>query len=94
MQLAAATSLRPKPAARPFTASQRAGALRRRVRRRAALAPAAALSPDALGWALFFTPGAAALGYSLVKGKGNLRDGFSHLITDVSQVQAGLGTGG
>lgn len=38
-----------------------------------------------IGTGLFFTPGAAILGYALFKGKGNLKDGLSRLITEVSQ---------
>jgi hypothetical protein len=44
-----------------------------------------ALSPEAIGWGLFFTPGLAALVYSAIKGNGNVQDGFSHLITLLSQ---------
>lgn len=35
--------------------------------------------------ALFFTPGLAALAYAYIKGKGNLKDGLSRLLTEVSQ---------
>ncbi len=46
----------------------------------------AQLSPsDLTGVALFFAPGAAALVYAWFKGKGNLTDGLSRLLTDVSQ---------
>ncbi|KIY91460.1 hypothetical protein MNEG_16504, partial [Monoraphidium neglectum] len=38
-----------------------------------------------LGLAAFFAPGAAILLYALVKGKGNLADGLSRLLTEVSQ---------
>lgn len=44
-----------------------------------------ALSPEALGVGLFFTPGILALVYSAVQGKGNVKDGFSHLVTVLSQ---------
>lgn len=39
----------------------------------------------AIGVAAFFTPGALASLYALYRGKGNFADGFSHLLTDVSQ---------
>jgi hypothetical protein len=51
------------------------------------LAPPAAL-PDsgaALGAALFFAPGLIALAVALVKGKGNVRDGLSRMLTELSQ---------
>lgn len=35
--------------------------------------------------ALFLTPGALALCYALYRGHGNLKDGISHLLTEVSQ---------
>ncbi|GBF92821.1 cytochrome P450 chloroplastic [Raphidocelis subcapitata] len=54
------------------------------ARRRAAVA-AAAVPPELLGVAAFFAPGAAILAYALVKGKGNLKDGLSRLLTDFSQ---------
>ena len=38
-----------------------------------------------LGWGLFFTPGMVGLAYSFWRGKGNVKDGFSRLLTDVSQ---------
>ena len=38
-----------------------------------------------LGPALFFAPGAALALYSLIRGKGNLKDGFSRVLTEVSQ---------
>lgn len=44
-----------------------------------------ALGVEAVGLGLFFAPGAAALLYALVRGKGNIQDGFSHLITLLSQ---------
>lgn len=37
------------------------------------------------GWGLFFTPGLLAVAYSFWKGKGNFKDGFSRLLTEVSQ---------
>lgn len=39
--------------------------------------------PDLTGVALFFAPGAAICLYALVKGKGNLKDGLSRLLTEV-----------
>lgn len=38
-----------------------------------------------IGLGLFFTPGLLAVAYAFVRGKGNLRDGLSRLLTDVSQ---------
>ena len=38
-----------------------------------------------IGTGLFFAPGAAILGYAFFKGKGNLTDGLSRLLTEVSQ---------
>jgi hypothetical protein len=35
--------------------------------------------------ALFLTPGALALCYAVYRGQGNLQDGISHLLTEVSQ---------
>lgn len=40
---------------------------------------------EAAGIALFFAPGLAALAYAYIKGKGNLTDGLSRLLTDISQ---------
>lgn len=40
---------------------------------------------DWIGWAIFFAPGLSALVYAYIKGKGNLTDGLSRLLTDVSQ---------
>lgn len=42
-------------------------------------------SSELLGAALFFTPGIAALVYAYFKGKGNIKDGLSRLLTAVSQ---------
>lgn len=39
-----------------------------------------------VGLAIFFSPSVAALIYAYVKGKGNIGDGLSRLLTDVSQV--------
>jgi hypothetical protein len=39
-----------------------------------------------VGLAIFFSPSVAALVYAYIKGKGNLADGLSRLLTDVSQV--------
>lgn len=44
-----------------------------------------AVSGQVLGWGLFLTPGMLGLAYSFVRGKGNVKDGFSRLLTDVSQ---------
>lgn len=56
------------------------------------LAARAMLSTEQLvGLAIFFSPSVAALIYAYVRGKGNLRDGLSHLLTDVSKVGAGEG---
>jgi cytochrome P450 family 97 subfamily B polypeptide 3 len=55
------------------------------VRRSRAAVVSKGVSAEALGWGLFFTPGLAALVYSAIRGKGNVKDGFSHLITIVSQ---------
>jgi hypothetical protein len=40
---------------------------------------------QAAGAALFFAPGLLALVYAYFKGKGNLSDGLSRLLTEVSQ---------
>ena len=37
------------------------------------------------GWGLFFSPGLLAVAYSFWRGKGNAKDGFSRLLTEVSQ---------
>jgi len=48
--------------------------------------PQALLIPEqAAGVALFFTPGLCALVYAYFKGKGNIKDGLSRLLTDLSQ---------
>jgi hypothetical protein len=44
-----------------------------------------AIPSELIGVALFFTPGLAALAYAYIKGKGNLKDGLSRLLTEVSQ---------
>lgn len=41
--------------------------------------------PDPLAVGLFFAPGLAALVYAYIRGKGNLTDGLSRLLTEVSQ---------
>nr|APW83734.1 cytochrome P450 carotenoid hydroxylase 97B [Dunaliella salina]APW83738.1 cytochrome P450 carotenoid hydroxylase 97B [Dunaliella salina] len=47
---------------------------------------AASASPtDLIGLGLFFAPGLAAVAYALYLGKGNLNDGLSRLLTEVSQ---------
>lgn len=46
----------------------------------------ALLEPSqALGVALFFTPGLLGLVYAFFKGKGNVRDGLSRMLTEFSQ---------
>jgi hypothetical protein len=78
----AAAASRPlqRPASSPLCPSMRQGP------RRAVLPPAQAL-PDPLAVGLFFAPGLAALVYAYFKGKGNLTDGLSRLLTEVSQVR-------
>ncbi|PRW39133.1 cytochrome P450 chloroplastic isoform C [Chlorella sorokiniana] len=50
------------------------------------LAARALLSTEQLvGLAIFFSPSVAALIYAYIRGKGNLSDGLSHLLTDVSK---------
>jgi cytochrome P450 family 97 subfamily B polypeptide 3 len=59
------------------------------LQRRTAVVAHAAAGPlpfDLTGLALFFAPGAAMLLYALIKGKGNLTDGLSRLLTEASQV--------
>ncbi len=51
--------------------------------RRGSVRVAADLQGQLLGVALFFTPGALAVAYAFVKGRGNLRDGLSRLLTEV-----------
>ncbi|KXZ42239.1 hypothetical protein GPECTOR_176g220 [Gonium pectorale] len=41
--------------------------------------------PDPLAVGLFFAPGLAALVYAFIRGKGNLTDGLSRLLTEISQ---------
>lgn len=53
--------------------------------RRSLTTTAAIDTGTALGVGAFFTPGALAAAYALYRGKGNFSDGFSHLLTDVSQ---------
>jgi cytochrome P450 len=72
-------------------ALRRAGALPPLRRPVAARPPPRRLAPCALGGAAlagvaaFFAPGAGALVYAYVLGKGNLSDGLSRLLTQVSQ---------
>lgn len=47
------------------------------------LAPPVQALPDPAAVALFFAPGLAILAYGFIKGKGNLRDGLSRLLTEV-----------
>jgi hypothetical protein len=54
-----------------------------RARRHVALQ---ALTAEQVGLGfLLLAPGTAALVYSAIRGKGNISDGFSHLVTKVSQ---------
>lgn len=39
--------------------------------------------PDLTGVALFFAPGMATALYALIKGKGNIKDGASRMLTEV-----------
>lgn len=65
---------------------------RQRPQQQRLVATQAFLSTDTLvGLAIFFSPSVAALIYAYIKGKGNLTDGLSRLLTDVSQVGMGLG---
>lgn len=68
--------LLPRPALRPKSVTL--GPNRRKV-------TTCALSGQLVGLGLFFTPGLAALAYAYYKGKGNLKDGLSRLLTEVSQ---------
>ena len=45
----------------------------------------ASLAETAVGTALFFTPGACLALYALYRGKGNFSDGFSRVLTELSQ---------
>lgn len=68
-----------------------------RGRGRGPMATRALLSTEQLvGLAVFFSPSVAALIYAYWRGKGNLSDGLSRLLTDVSQARAlhGASTGG
>ncbi|EFN52906.1 hypothetical protein CHLNCDRAFT_138471 [Chlorella variabilis] len=59
---------------------------RQRPQQQRLVATQAFLSTDTLvGLAIFFSPSVAALIYAYIKGKGNLTDGLSRLLTDVSQ---------
>lgn len=60
-----------------------AGQSRARAARRGTVCTHASLQSQLLGVGLFFTPGMLALAYAFVKGKGNLRDGLSRLLTEV-----------
>jgi hypothetical protein len=44
-----------------------------------------AIPSELVGLALFFTPGLATLVYAFIKGKGNLKDGLSRVLTELSQ---------
>ncbi len=43
------------------------------------------LSDSLVGVGLFFTPGLLAVVYAFFKGKGNVKDGLSRLLTELSQ---------
>ena len=60
-----------------------AGQNRARGARTGAVCTHALLQSQLLSVGLFFTPGMLALAYAFVKGKGNLRDGLSRLLTEV-----------
>lgn len=56
------------------------------VPRRSRNVSARAIEPSqALGVALFFTPGLLGIVYAFFKGKGNVRDGLSRMLTEFSQ---------
>lgn len=70
------------------SALPRSNTVQRRLTTRTLTTTVTAVGLDAStasGVALFFAPGAMALVYAAIRGKGNLRDGLSHLLTDVSQ---------
>ncbi|KAL4853371.1 Cytochrome P450 97B2 [Chlorella vulgaris] len=72
----------PPPPARHFQQQQP----QQLARQQRAVATQAFLSAETLvGLAIFFSPSVAALIYAYVKGKGNIGDGLSRLLTDVSQ---------
>lgn len=76
----------PRQALRHAFSPRRASPARPSLQRRhVATIALSGLQQQLLGWGLFFTPGLAALGYAYVKGKGNLKDGLSRLLTEVSQ---------
>lgn len=56
--------------------------------RRRSVCPHASLQSQLLGVGLFFTPGMLALAYAFVKGRGNLRDGLSRLLTEVRAISS------
>jgi hypothetical protein len=56
-----------------------------RAKGRRQLTTCAVSTGQLIGLGLFFTPGLAALGYAYYKGRGNLKDGLSRLLTEVSQ---------
>lgn len=68
------SSSRTSPAAAPHNRH------RRDVSARALLEPS-----QALGVALFFTPGLLGLVYAYFKGKGNIKDGLSRMLTEFSK---------
>lgn len=58
---------------------------KRRPSRQQRLQVCSAIPGELIGVGLFFTPGLLAVAYAFVKGKGNLKDGLSRLLTDISQ---------
>jgi hypothetical protein len=54
-------------------------------RKRAATLTTSATLSDLIPIAAFLTPGISTLVYAYFKGKGNLKDGLSRLLTEVSQ---------
>ncbi len=52
------------------------------------MCPHASLQSQLLSVGLFFTPGMLALAYAFVKGRGNLRDGLSRLLTEVRAISS------
>lgn len=80
--------LRVLPPLPPLPSRRRLQAAQPSRGRRGAVATRAMLSTEQLvGLAIFFSPSVAALGYAYWRGKGNLQDGLSHLLTAVSQVR-------
>ncbi|KAL6784303.1 CYP97A6 [Auxenochlorella protothecoides x Auxenochlorella symbiontica] len=55
------------------------------INRRRQVSCTAGLASQLLPWAIFFSPGAGILAYAAVRGGGNIKDGLSHVLTQVSQ---------